>query len=157
MAKILIASDTHGRIGALIDAIYDERPNTVIHLGDCSDDAEDISRLFPSLNLCFVRGNNEYAPTVPEEAFFLCEGVPVFAAHGHRFAVKSGTSLFAAAARKRGARLALFGHTHSPFLSEENELTVLNPGACGSDGSYAVAEISNGKIISVKLLKQDQD
>ena len=45
--KVLVFSDSHGYNMAMAYAIEREKPDAVIHLGDHTDDADDIRRAFP--------------------------------------------------------------------------------------------------------------
>ena len=47
--KVLVFSDSHGYNMAMAYAIEREKPDAVIHLGDHTDDADDIRRAFPVL------------------------------------------------------------------------------------------------------------
>ena len=42
-----------------------------------------------------------------------------------------------------GADIALFGHTHRPFLEQDSGVWYMNPGAARS-GRYGVIEITDG-------------
>ena len=42
-----------------------------------------------------------------------------------------------------GADIALFGHTHRPFLEEDGGVWYMNPGAA-RDGRYGVIEMKDG-------------
>lgn len=66
--KVLVFSDSHGYNMAMAYAIEREKPDAVIHLGDHTDDADDIRRAFPALTIYNVRGNNDFDPDVPLSA-----------------------------------------------------------------------------------------
>ena len=67
----------------------------------------------------------------------------LFLTHGHLFGVKSGMSRLRLEANRVGANIALFGHTHRPFLEEDGGVWYMNPGAARS-GRYGVIEITDG-------------
>ncbi len=146
--KILVVSDSHGDLDALRSAVRRERPQAIIHLGDHASDADAIANEFAGLPVLSVRGNCDFdTPTRAETLTREIEGVRIFAAHGHRYGVKSGLLRLSYAAREAGARLALFGHTHCPYLGEEGEMTLMNPGACGGfRPSYGVVTLQNGTL-----------
>lgn len=144
--KILVFSDSHHSIGNMYDAVERERPNIVLHLGDCIADAEDLSNAFGGLDLLYVPGNcDPFSPAAPS---LLQEfgGKRVFLTHGHLFGVKSGLLRLELEAKRLGADVALFGHTHCPFLKQENGIWLLNPGSCAHRGCYGVLEITNDDL-----------
>ena len=44
-----------------------------------------------------------------------------------------------------GADIAIFGHTHIPYLKEEKEITLFNPGAV-LRGNYGVISFEENKV-----------
>ena len=58
--KLLILSDSHGDSTGMCRAVERERPDYVIHLGDHSSDARDLSRMFPMVPVAYVRGNCDF-------------------------------------------------------------------------------------------------
>jgi len=126
------------------------KPDTIVHLGDCYDDAQVLMEEYPHIPVHGVAGNcDRYrAPVSARE--MLCYpigGVMTFMAHGHNYHVKAGTGAFTAAARCYGAKLALYGHTHRMDYHTEEDLHVLNPGACGSfGGSAGIIKVENGEV-----------
>ena len=72
--------------------------------------------------------------------------------HGHYYGVSVGMERLKEEARARGCNIAMFGHTHRPYLSQEEGLTVLNPGSLsfprqdGRKPTYMLMEIDeNGE------------
>ena len=51
-----------------------------------------------------------------------------FLTHGHFYSVSVGTERLIDEAQDRGVQIAMFGHTHKPYLERRGDLTVLNPG-----------------------------
>ena len=49
--KVLVFSDSHGYNMSMAYAIEREKPDAVLHLGDHTDDADDIRRAFPALTI----------------------------------------------------------------------------------------------------------
>ena len=68
----------------------------------------------------------------------------------------TGEGALIAAAKRRGAQIALFGHTHSPLCEHlEDGMWLLNPGSCGYfGGSAGMIVIENGNIAVCRLLRQ---
>lgn len=163
MTKILIFSDLHYASGTLRGAL-ETHPEAeyVIFLGDGLRNFRDILKDFPRLAVSYVKGNCDFpvdfetmnAPIVQSAVY---EGVRVFFCHGHTFKVKDaviGVSALTATAKKDGARIALFGHTHKPFCEEYDygngeKITVFNPGSIGSPPtgahpSYGLLTVNGG-------------
>ena len=57
--KYLVLSDSHGNVDNMARAVECEKPDGIIHLGDCWRDAEELHELFPRLPLEQVPGNCE--------------------------------------------------------------------------------------------------
>ena len=96
----------------MYDAIERLRPDAVIHLGDHLEDAASMESVFSGVDFYHVPGNCDYFTNVPPSLTISLDGVRVFLTHGHLFGVKSGLTRLALEARRVGAQLALFGHTH---------------------------------------------
>lgn len=151
--KILIVSDSHGRSGVL-DQIVQAEPEaaTVIFLGDGLRDMELIGDAYPHLRVYSVSGNCDYMSYAPGEGLAPFDGVLVLFTHGHLYSVKTTLYELADAAEKRGAQVALYGHTHTPACDEMGGVTLFNPGAvCGVRGadfrpSYGLMTVENGKV-----------
>lgn len=132
------------------------KPDAIVHLGDLYDDAQVLVEEYPHIPVHAVAGNCDCyrAPVTARE--MLCYpigGVMVFMAHGHNHHVKSGTGALIAEARKLGAKLALYGHTHRMDYRQEDDLLVMNPGACGSfGGSAGLVKIQDGEIKSCSFI-----
>lgn len=144
--KILVFSDSHGDTGRMYYTVLEEKPDAVIHLGDTVADAEALSRMFPTLALCYVAGNNDYFCTAPMQTFYSAAGIKMFVCHGHRYGVKNDVSMLAASAAKNGCNIALFGHTHSPYDETVNGVRLLNPGSVTFGGSYLRITAQNGDV-----------
>lgn len=147
--KILVFSDSHRALGNMYDAIAAEQPDQILHLGDHYEDAEDLRAVYASTAIQYVAGNCDYAYDVPTELTLCIGGVRIFMTHGHRYWVKSDVSRLLAAAKAQKADVALFGHTHIPYLETINGVTLLNPGASGfANGKtgYGLITIQNGKF-----------
>ena len=127
--KVLVISDTHGRTDNLDKILPLVKPlDQLIHLGDVGRDVEYIE-VIAECPCCFVSGNNDFYSTLPRERLIKLNGVPVFLTHGHYYYVNSRKDFVRSAAVQRGARIALFGHTHVPYLEEDDMILVANPGS----------------------------
>lgn len=143
--NILIVSDTHGEISATEQIIRREKPDHVIHLGDCIRDAENLDRSFPYLPICKVPGNNDWFTDSPKEKTVTLGGTAVFLCHGHTTGVKYGLQAQITRTLQYGAAVSLFGHTHSPYLGEENGILLINPGSVTYTGTYAILTLTPGE------------
>lgn len=164
MTKILIFSDLHYASGTLRGAL-ETHPEAqyVIFLGDGLRNFRGVLKDFPHLAVSCVKGNCDFpvdfetmnTPVVQSAVY---DGVRVFFCHGHTFKVKDasiGIPALSSTARKDGARIALFGHTHRPFCEEYDyggeKLTLFNPGSIGDPPmgtrcSYGVLTVSDGNF-----------
>ena len=52
LLKILVFSDSHRYTGGMIQAIEEQQPDLVVHLGDLQRDAEELALLYPKLSPC---------------------------------------------------------------------------------------------------------
>lgn len=156
--KVLIVSDTHGREQNLAEALEQTGPiDQLIHLGDVEGGAEHIRELAGDAPAAIIAGNNDFFCDLPNERIFTLGGHRIFMTHGHGYFVHSGTLYLKREARKKGADIVMFGHTHKPYMEEDNELLVLNPGSLslprqeGHRPTYIVMEIADDGQISSEL------
>ena len=144
--KILVFSDSHGRLGHMMDAMERERPRRVFFLGDCYRDGEALRNAYPDVPMELVRGNCDW-DKAPDELLVEAEGVRFFLTHGHRFYAKSGTDRLVDAGKRKGAAVVCFGHTHQALNQPEQGVWLLNPGTAGgvrSRPGYAVVTVREG-------------
>ena len=71
--------------------------------------------------------------------------------HGHRYGVHYGREQLAEAALQKGAKLALYGHTHIFRDEEIDGVRLINPGSPtlprgGGSPSYAVLDLTSGEL-----------
>lgn len=145
LTKILVISDTHRNISSAVDIIEDKNPDYVLHLGDMSDDCDELSYMYPRINVVGVRGNCDWQTlsNAPLERMLDIEGVKILMCHGHSYSVKKGIGAYCAVASVKGAHIALFGHTHVPLIEQIGDSLLINPGTVST---YAWIEVSNGKF-----------
>ena len=133
MIKICVFSDSHGSSSGMIRALGQESPGLCFFLGDGERDLEEVRSRFPSLAVYAVRGNCDLRSRLP--VFISCsvEGVGIYACHGHMYEVKTdhALTLLKGTARRAGAGIVLYGHTHEARLENSDGLTIMNPGSIG--------------------------
>ena len=150
--EFLIFSDAHGRNEGMLLALarQPKKPDGVIFLGDGL--RQMTPDLFGGIPLFCVRGNCDWSSPLwadcPEEQLLSFAGHTLLLTHGAAYGVKSGTGLLETAAAEKGADVALFGHTHDPYLHTlpagsligshvtERPLSLFNPGSIGYGGSF---------------------
>ena len=129
----------------MIDAVEKERPDEIIHLGDCWQDAETLSFAYPEIFMSMVPGNCDFCMGKKGVLTLEREGVAILMAHGHQWRVKSGPALAIEIARESGADILLYGHTHEAACWQEDGMWIMNPGTVGgrwARASYGVIEIA---------------
>lgn len=157
--KILVLSDSHSAISFMrccVDAVC---PDAIVHLGDYFDDGQALAEEYPRIPFYQVPGNCDrfrcprWAQEIRIEPVL---GVPLYMTHGHRHNVKMDTGLLIRDARASRSAAVLYGHTHVAECRQEPDgMWVLNPGSCGYfDGSAGLMEVSGGKILSCRILRQ---
>lgn len=158
--KILVLSDSHSALSFMRRCIGIVKPDAMIHLGDFFEDGQAMAEEFPHIPLHQVPGNCDlyrmirYAPDI---LIYPVGGVELYMTHGHKHGVKMGLGNLLREARKTKAQAVLYGHTHTADCHQEDDgLWVLNPGSCNYyGGSVGLIETENGKIVSCRILEQD--
>lgn len=152
--KVLICSDSHGDLSALLAAADRETPDRVFHLGDLLGDANRLSFARPNLIVSAVAGNCDGFSKGAQEIFMEVEGKKFFLTHGHGYQVKLGIGAVARAGQAMGADAVCFGHTHQALCTQyPNGMWLVNPGSIGGVGApatYALAEWE-GENLSIRL------
>ena len=148
--KILIVSDTHGRHRNLEEVLDREGPiDMLVHLGDV-EGGEDYICALADCETHIIAGNNDFFSDLSREQEFFIGKYRVFITHGHSYYVSMGTKELKKEARRRGVDIVMYGHTHRPYLDQQTDITVLNPGSLsyprqeGRKGSYMIMELSEG-------------
>ena len=163
MYKILVVSDTHRKIGPLIDLIGQIKDlNHIFHLGDLVRDAEDIEAI-TNIPIDYVAGNCDfYESQLASKKVVLIKGKRFFLSHGHDLGVKHSLENLRALARDEKYDGVFFGHTHTPFLEYEADTLILNPGSLSeprnsSSPSYAIIQIDDKACIYATLSKFEKN
>ena len=110
--KILVVSDSHGKVDNLIRAVELTHPDYVLHLGDCQRDLEKLRQAFPVLPMEGVPGNCDYGSCDQPERLIELGGVRILMLHGHTRGVKSDAMRAVWAARECGAQVRPHPSSH---------------------------------------------
>ncbi len=154
--KYLVFSDSHGatlNMRTVIDAHISDLDG-VIFLGDLFRDAETLQIYYPELKIYAVAGNCDGMTRFQEQLLEL-GGVTVLIMHGHSMSVKSTLVPLEVYARKCGADIAMFGHTHvryNKYIPGEKPLYLFNPGSIsrpldGEGQSFGLLTIKDGQFL----------
>lgn len=146
--RILVVSDTHGREENLERILRESgMPDCLIHLGDSESGEAHIQEL-AQCPLYMVAGNCDFFSRLPKTQIAEIGGMRILLTHGHYYYVSVGTRDLIEDAKANGCNVAMFGHTHKPFLDQsDEEVTVLNPGSLsfprqeGRRPSYAMITV----------------
>lgn len=145
--KILIVSDTHRKNDNYFTLLERQKPlDMVIHCGDAEGSEYALSQA-ADCPVQIVLGNNDFFSNLPRELEFEIGRYHVWVTHGHSYYVSVGCERIKQEARERGVDIVMFGHTHRPYLDEEENLIILNPGSLSyprQDGrrpSYIIMEL----------------
>ena len=153
--KILVVSDTHRKDDNLKLVLSEECPlDMLIHLGDAEGSEHFIPDwVNPECRMEMVLGNNDFFSRLDREREIDIAGHKAFITHGHYYGVSMGPEGLVDEAKSRGCDIAMYGHTHRPFLDVIDGVTVLNPGSIsyprqeGRRPSYMIIHVdADGKM-----------
>lgn len=152
--KIIVVSDSHGNLPALKRVICDYHADMYIHLGDGERELNTVCLLNPDKDIFHVCGNCDFASLSEDELLISPDDKNViFAVHGHLHNVKYSLEQLKSTARKKGANIVLYGHTHSRHNEYDDGMYIINPGSVsiprdGNKPSFAVIELLPNGIIT---------
>ena len=127
---ILVVSDSHRNDQNLKDVLRRiGMIDILIHLGDAEGSEGMIQQYAGDGVQCyFVQGNNDFFTSLPKDLVVKL-GRHRCLTHGHYYGVNMGVEGLVDEAKQRGCDVAMFGHTHRPFLKTLEGVTCLNPGS----------------------------
>ena len=150
--KYLVISDTHGVMGRVYEVIRNEKDiDGIFHLGDLREDSLELEKRL-DIPVYGVLGNCDGGRTHLETSRFIeTEAGKILLTHGHLDGVNFDVTNLMYRALENDCIAAFFGHTHVQYLEDTGEIILMNPGSLtkprdGSQGSYAIAEIIDGKL-----------
>lgn len=150
--RAIVFSDSHGNYDVLETIVerHREDADLFIHLGDGEREMEYIRYAYPEKKFLFVAGNCDYGSEAPDYDVADFGGKKIFLTHGWRFGVKGSLDPIKEEARKFGADILLFGHTHIAETDYDEGLYVMNPGSCArpreGGPSYGIIDVTKAGI-----------
>lgn len=150
--RYLIVSDTHGLHLLLREVLEVTGPiDGLIHLGDSEITQENMQMMVGEETKTYlVKGNRDHDGKIVLDQLIEIAGKKIFLTHGHRYKVDGGTQLLEDHAKKLGADVAMYGHTHRPDERIKDGLQIINPGSLSRPRQ-------EGGIPTYMLLDVDQD
>jgi len=149
MYKILVISDSHGKISNVIDLMNKAKDiDRIFHLGDLVKDAEDLQSIF-NIPIDYVAGNCDFYDIIsPKSKTLALQGKRIYLCHGHHEGVKYSLANLEQKAKEKNYDIILFGHTHVQHLSYYEKTMIMNPGSISSprDGrkpGFAIIQIDD--------------
>ncbi len=127
--KIGVVSDTHGDILGLKQAV--ETVGTVdmwLHAGDYSQDGRYLAEL-TGVPVVTAAGNCDGHTDAKIDEFITIDSRNIWLTHGHRYQVKHGRQELAGWGRHFEVNIIVYGHTHMPDITWEQDLLIFNPGS----------------------------
>jgi putative phosphoesterase len=166
--QIVIISDTHGNVTKAGEILATVSPfDLLIHLGDHYRDLKELAQTIrcPAVG---VLGNEDTDADGHYEVVLPVGDALLYLTHGHQFGMnpylakdqwEERLSALTRRAREEGARAALFGHTHKPFLAEVDDILLMNPGDLyfGQEWSHVGTITVEGKNLSAQILRFGPD
>jgi len=156
--KIAVVSDTHRSMSAIIKVcaiLEKENPDLIIHLGDVMEDADAMEGILHR-EVRRVPGNCDFSLKEPSELLLDAEEFRILAVHGHHYRVKRGLRDLASYAKRKGADIALYGHTHVAQEDEISGVQMFNPGSAAlpqgvQKASFAMLDLE-GKKVAIRFI-----
>lgn len=152
--RLLIISDSHRHSDTLKKIILSQ-PNAeeIFFLGDVTNDIESLTHIYTNRHFHIVSGNCDFLSKYPTTSIVTLNSKKIFLTHGHTLGVKSSVSYLLKAAKQQECNIALFGHTHIPYISYTDGIYTVNPGSCALSrngrNSYAVIDIEPNGIMPI--------
>ena len=133
MSKILIISDTHFmRKPQLLQFLSQFNDiDYTIHCGDIYIGFKEND--IPHFSIC--KGNNDFAE-IPSINSITIDNVKFLFTHGHINSYAYKPETLKKLLDQYPADVICFGHTHVPYINEENDVLILNPGSLALSRTY---------------------
>lgn len=126
--RILVFSDTHGKLDTALKVIKMERADLILHAGDFFRDARGLAAV-AGVPVQGVAGNCDPPGAGPEEELLCLGGKKILLAHGHQLGVKTSYQRVFYRACQEEVDAVVFGHTHVPLNEIMEGILLFNPGS----------------------------
>lgn len=158
--KFLAISDTHGDVDNVIKFIkknIKDKIEGIFFLGDYVEDGEKISKEL-ELETYIVAGNGDFHSDYPDDLLLNINQKKILLTHGHRYKLGYDLTTLFYRGLELSADLILYGHTHVPVITKEDDILIINPGSPSyprsktKEKTIALIDIENkiiAKIISI--------
>ena len=155
--RVLVVSDTHGsnvHLNRAMEEVGDF--DFFMHLGDL-EGSEHFIETFVDCQFAIISGNNDYFTDIDREREFELEGHQIFMTHGNRYNIYDGVDCLREEGMKRNADIVLFGHTHCPYVEQEDGMVLLNPGSIsrprqqGRVPTYAIMDLLDDGSVEIEI------
>ncbi|MBQ7364936.1 MAG: YfcE family phosphodiesterase [Clostridia bacterium] len=159
---IIVFSDSHGSDHEMRRVIQKQKPyaDYFLHLGDGAVSFLELCEECGVLGYA-VRGNCDFflkGRQIPDSRVLCADTVSLFLTHGDTIGVGFSTETLSLAAKEKGCKIALYGHTHiadNRYLPAQDEKDVpiylFNPGSIARPrdigASYGRIDISGENIL----------
>ena len=154
--RVAVISDSHQGMTHLqrfVDYCRAEGVEQVFHLGDVLDDVKWLQKQM-DIPIGAVAGNCDMFARHQREIRITLQGKRFLMVHGDKYNVKFGYERLSYYAEEAHADIALFGHTHSPFIGYMGNVLMINPGAL-RNGKMCVMELSASDVVP-KIIDIDE-
>lgn len=130
---VLVVSDSHGRNEHVRQAVEQTKKkygsvDMLLHMGDVETNVEEIMNMIDG-PVHIVAGNNDGGLSLPRQLLVDINGLNVFMTHGHQLGVDYNLHRLELMAETNEASVAMYGHTHYPYLDRNGDIVLLNPGS----------------------------
>ena len=157
--RVLIVSDTHGRLDHFEEILENEDPfDLCVHCGDFEGQEDIIYEMTgPECACVMVPGNNDYLSNLPREKTIKIGKLTAWITHGHNYYVSMDPAIIGEEAQSRYVDIVMFGHTHKPLIQFMGGVLLINPGSLtyprqeGRRPSYVVLEIDGREILDAHI------
>ena len=133
--RLALISDTHGQAHAqAAELVRDSKPDLILHAGDIGE-AHVLAPFEEIATTYCVRGNIDSGHVAPDVLSVHVRGAEgyelrILMTHIALYGVRLRRDAMELA-RKHRPHLLVCGHSHVPFLAQEGEMVIFNPGSVG--------------------------
>lgn len=142
--RMVVLSDIHYEKDLAKKVIEKHRKDVdlFVFLGDGIDNFEDLTVFDSRVKTIAVKGNCDYDSNADVYELFDFCGRKIFCTHGNLYDVDLGLKRLKQTAKDKGADVCLYGHTHTAYSENNDDLLVLNPGAITTKGEYCILDFN---------------